>query len=376
MLKSKIGTVEAIMLILTIVLTHTISTLPRELLVSTKSATLINLIYVSIIAVLLAYLVFRLLKNFPGLDIIDISEIVAGKVFRNIIGIIFILYFLISSSILLRNFCESLKIIYFPMTDITFIILLFIIALCTANRLDFSATLKTNLLILPIVLASIIFLFFANMNKFVPQRIFPLLGDGIFNTFVLGLGNLASFGGITYLYFLPPFLKEPEKFKKITIVSTIITAIYLILCVSTLLFMFSFFIDTNEITPLYNATRYIEFGSFFQRLESVFLLFWILVFACYLSIVSKFAMNIFKKITNIETKKPLIDVFGLLFFSIALVPKNYAISQNFEVKVYPYLMLGISIFLGISILIIANISQKRKKGIVNNHDMRKEFSNE
>ena len=123
MLKSKIGTVEAIMLILTIVLTHTISTLPRELLVSTKSATLINLIYVSIIAVLLAYLVFRLLKNFPGLDIIDISEIVAGKVFRNIIGIIFILYFLISSSILLRNFCESLKIIYFPMTDITFIIL-------------------------------------------------------------------------------------------------------------------------------------------------------------------------------------------------------------------------------------------------------------
>ena len=262
------------------------------------------------------------------------------------------------------------------MTDITFIILLFIIALCTANRLDFSATLKTNLLILPIVLASIIFLFFANMNKFVPQRIFPLLGDGIFNTFVLGLGNLASFGGITYLYFLPPFLKEPEKFKKITIVSTIITAIYLILCVSTLLFMFSFFIDTNEITPLYNATRYIEFGSFFQRLESVFLLFWILVFACYLSIVSKFAMNIFKKITNIETKKPLIDVFGLLFFSIALVPKNYAISQNFEVKVYPYLMLGISIFLGISILIIANISQKRKKGIVNNHDMRKEFSNE
>lgn len=376
MLKSKIGTVEAIMLILTIVVTHTISTLPRELLVSTKSATLINLIYVSIIAVLLAYLVFRLLKIFPGLDIIDISEIAGGKVFRNIIGIIFILYFLISSSILLRNFCESLKIIYFPMTDITFIILLFIIALCTANRLDFSATLKTNLLILPIVLASIIFLFFANMNKFVPQRIFPLLGDGIFNTFVLGLGNLAAFGGITYLYFLPPFLKEPEKFKKITIVSTIITAIYLILCVSTLLFMFSFFIDTNEITPLYNATRYIEFGSFFQRLESVFLLFWILVFACYLSIVSKFAMNIFKKITNIETKKPLIDVFGLLFFSIALVPKNYAISQNFEVKVYPYLMLSISIFLGISILIIANISQKRKKGIVNNHDMRKEFSNE
>ncbi len=355
MSKYKIGNLEAIMLVLIIVVTHTISSLPRQLLISTKSATILNLIYVSIVATLLAFLIFKLFKKFPGQDIIDISYFVGGKVFRDIVGIIFILYFLISSSILLRNFCESLKIIYFPMTNINYIILLFILALCTANRLDFSATLKTNLLILPLVFVSIIFLFFSNMNKFIPQRIFPILGDGIFNTFVLGLGNLSAFSGIVFLYFLPPLLKEPEKFKKIAIISTIATAVYLILCVSTLLFMFSFFLETDEITPLYNATRYIEIGSFFQRLESVFLLFWILAFACYLSIVSKFSMSIFKKITNIDTTTPLIDIFGLLFFSISLIPENYAISDNFETHIYPYLMLSVYIFMGISILIIANL---------------------
>ena len=363
MSKYKIGTLEAIMVVLIIVVTHTISSLPRQLLVSTKSATIINLIYVSIIATFLAFLIYKLFKKFPGQDIIDISYFVGGKIFRNITGTIFILYFLVSSSILLRNFCESLKILYFPMTNITFIILLFIIALCTANRLDFSATLKTNLLILPLVFVSIIFLFFSNMNKFVPQRIFPILGDGIFSTFVLGLGNLSSFSGIIFLYFLPPLLKEPEKFKKIAIISTIATAIYLILCVSTLLFMFSFFLETDEITPLYNATRYIEIGSFFQRLESVFLLFWILAFACYLSIVSKFSMIIFKKITNIDTTTPLIDIFGLLFLSISLIPKNYAISDNFETHIYPYLMLSVYIFIGISILIIANLMIRKKNSL-------------
>ena len=360
MLKSKIGTVEVIMLILTIVVTHTIMSLPRELLVVTKSATLLNLVYVSFIAIFIALLIYKLLKNFPGLDIIDISEIVGGKVFRNIIGIIFICYFLFSVSILLRNFCESLKIIYFPMTNLTFIVLIFIIAICIANRLDFNATLKTNLLILPIVLFCVIFLFFANMNKFIPERFFPILGDGLYNTFVAGLINIYSFGGIVYLYFLPPFLKEPENFKRISIISVLVTAIYLILCVSTLLFMFSFFIEANEITPLYNATRYIEFGNFFQRLESIFLIFWILTFASYLSIVSKFAMNIFRKITNIETSTPLINIFGLLIFSIALLPKNYAISENIETKVYPWLVIGIALILGVSILIIANIMRKRK----------------
>lgn len=363
MTKSKIGTMEAIMLVLTTIVTHTISSLPREILVLTKSATIINLIFVSILAILFSYLIVRLMKNFGGSDIIDISEYLGGKVFKSIIGIIFILYFLVSSSILLRNFCESLKIIYYPMTNIIFILALFILALCTANRLDFNASLKTNLLIVPLVLASIVFLFFANMSKFVPERAFPIFGDGLFNTFVLGLSNLAAFGGITFLYFLPPYLKEPQKMKKIALLSIGISAIYLILCVATLLFMFSFFINTNEITPLYNATRYIEFGSFFQRLESIFLLIWILAFACYLSITSKFAMSIFKKLTNIETKKPLIDIFGLLIFAITLVPQNYAISDKFETQIYPYLVLGITFGLGISILILANIMKRKQKNI-------------
>ena len=358
MSRPQIGTVEAILLILSVVVTHTILTLPSDILTSMQSASILNLIYVSIIAIIIAYLIFRLFKKFPGLDIIDISEFVGGKVLKNIIGSIFIAYFLITSSMLLRNFCESIKIIYYPMTSIFFILAFFIIAVCLANRLEFSATLKTNMIILPVVLISIIFLFLSNMNLFTPESIFPILGNGLYNTFVLGIGNLYSFGGITFLYFLPPLLKEPHKFKKISLISIGVTALYLILTIATLLFMFSFFVTTNEITPLYNATRYIEFGSFFQRLESVFLLIWILAFACYLSIVSKFSMGIFKKLTHIETKKPLIDVFGLLILGISLIPRNYAMSQNFESNIYPILVIGIVFFMGLSLLILANLKRR------------------
>lgn len=344
MLKSKIGTVEAIMLILTVVVTHTVTSIPRALLLNTKSATLINLIFISILVITISYLIVKLFKAFPGNDIIDISEYLGGKIFKNIIGVIFILYFLINSSLLLRNFCESFKIIYYPMTNILFVIAMFIIAVCIANRLDFNASLKTNVLVLPIVLASIVFLFISNMNRFTPERMFPIFGDGLFNTFILGLKNMASFGGIAYIYFLPPFLKEPENFKKISLISIGLSAIYLILCISTLLFMFSFSLTTNEIAPLYYATRYIEFGNFIQRLESIFLFIWILVFACYLGIVLKFSMSIFKKITNIDTQKPLLDLFGLLMLSIALVPKNYGISNKFETDIYPYLVIRNNIY--------------------------------
>lgn len=363
MSRPQIGTTEAIMLILSVVVTHTILTLPSDILISMKSASIVNLIYVSIIAILISYIISRLLKKFPGLDIIDISESLGGIILKNIIGIIFITYFLVTSSMLLRNFCESIKIIYYPMTNIFFILAFFVIAVSLANRLEFSATLKTNMIILPLVLLSIIFLFFSNMNLFTPEQIFPILGDGLYNTFVLGIGNLYSFGGIVFLYFLPPLLKEPENFKKVSLISIGITALYLILTIATLLFMFSFFVTTNEITPLYNATRYIEFGTFFQRLESVFLLIWILAFACYLSIVSKFSMGILKKLTNIESKKPLIDIFGLLILAISLIPRNYAMSQNFESNIYPILVIGIVFFIGLSLLILANLKKRKESKI-------------
>ncbi len=361
MQKTKIGTFEAIMLIFTIVITHTISALPRIILSYQQSASILNLLYVGIIAIILSYFIYKLLKKFPGFDIIDISELAFGKIFKNIIGIIFIAYFIISSSMLLRNFCESLKILYYPMTNIIFIIGFFIISNSLANRLEFNATLKTNLIVFPIILFSMIFLFIANIDKFIPERIFPILGGGFYNTFVLGLTNLASFSGIAFIYFLPPFLKEPDKLKQISLISVGLTAIYLILSVATLLFMFSFFQNTNEIAPLYNVARYIEFGSFFERLDSLFLLIWILSFACYFSIVTKFAMHIFKKLTNIETKKPLIDIFGLLVFAISMYPKNSNTLQIFENKVFPTLAIGIIFILGITILIFAYLQKNRKE---------------
>ena len=361
MSKSKIGTAEAVMMILTIVIAQSVLSLPANILTTFKSASILNLIFVGFLAILFSLLIFRLFKKFPGMDIIDISELLGGKIFKNIIGIIFMIYFTLSASFMLRNFCESIKIIYYPMTNILFILALFVIAVCIANRLEFSATLKTNLIILPLALLSIVFLLVTNMNNFVPEKIFPILGNGFFDTFILGITNLSSFGGIVYLYFLPPLLKDPSKFKKIALLSIGATALYLIFCVAILLFMFSFFVNVKEISPHYNAAMYIEFGTFFQRLESIFLLIWILVMACYVSFVSKFMMNIFQKLTQIKSKKPLIDIFGILIFAVALLPKNFAISQSFESKIYPYLVFGIAFVLGIGILILANLLKKKRE---------------
>lgn len=364
MTNQKINTISAIMLTLSIVISYITSSLPRTFINETKSATLLNIVYVTIVVLFFILLICKLFKNFPGLDLLDISKFLGGNLFKNFVGSLFITYFTISSGMMLRNFCEGLSVVYYPSTRYVFIILIFIIAIILVNNLSFNATLTTSSIIFPIVLISALLLFFGNLDDFSFNCIFPILGDGLYSTFVLGLKNIGAFGGICYIYFLPPLLKEPEKFKKIAIVSIIYTGLFILLCVATLLLMSSFFITTDEILPLFSAARHIEFGSFFQRFESIFLLIWIISFCCYLSITCKFSSHIFNKMFNLSDMKPISNILALLIFGIALLPKNYAISNFFETNIYRYLRIAIGFILGLTILILANL-KKKKVGVKN-----------
>ena len=82
---------------------------------------------------------------------------------------------------------------------------------------------------------------------------------------------------------------------------------------------------------------------------------------CYLTIVAKISLSIFKKITNIRDEKPLIFVFGLLIFAISLLPKNYAVSKFIEDYIYHYMVIIVSIVLGVSLLVLAYFKKRKKK---------------
>lgn len=356
----KLNNFEAIAIIFTITITHSILTLPKAIMQPVSSASLLNIVYVSILALALSVLIYKLLSKFPGLDIIDVSEILGGKLLKRIVGVIFLAYVLFVSSVLLRTFSHCLKIIYYPMTDLIFIIAIFTVSIPISCTLNSETVFKANMIIIPVVLFSIIFLFIANAKYFNFQNIFPLLGNGLNATFVKGASNIFAFGGIAVLYLLPPILKDKNQFKKVTIVSTLLSAIYFVLIIATILFMFSSVSFTNELIPLYSAVRYIEFGTFFQRLDSIYLLTWILAFFCYLGISYRFCTSIYKKITNIKSDKLISYPFSLLILGLSLLPKNESITSFLESTVYRYLFLALAVGISLFILLLAYFKRQRK----------------
>lgn len=181
---SKIGTIEAIALIVIVAINHIILNVPKTIINSTGSSASLNVIYISIVIFIICTLIIKLFKNFPNMDIFDMSHFIGGPKLRCFVGLVYSSFLIFIVSVVIRYFAESIKLIYLPNTPVEIIILLFVVVACIGNKFGFSAISKCNLIILPIILVSCLIIFLSASNDFVPQRVFPLLGYGANQTFV------------------------------------------------------------------------------------------------------------------------------------------------------------------------------------------------
>lgn len=358
---TKIGNKEAIALLVTITFNHIILSITKTIVETTKSASLLNILYVGLITIIFTSIICYLLNKFPTFDLIDISNYLGGKVLKWIIGLLYVGYFIFFAGNLLHIFSSFLQIVYFPMTKLFYIILLFVISAFIVCTMRHNAIYRSTFIIFPLLIISILFLFFANIEYYEVEKIYPLFGKGYFETFILGLSNMFAFQGLAHIYFMPSMLKEPTKIKHIALTSIILSCIFLLIGISIILFMFNAFIETDALLPLYSAAKYIEFGPFFQKLGSTFVLIWIIAFISFLSINLKFSSNILRKITSLknETIFTFLLSIGLLF--AGLWQKNYAVSTFFANIVYKYSYFILVIGLTFLILLLATLKQKIRR---------------
>ena len=228
----------------------------------------------------------------------------------------------------------------------------FLIAAVFVCNLKYNAIYRSNLLTIPFAILSTLVLSLGNTGEFTFENIFPILGNGINETFFSGISNLFAFQGLLYILFLPPHLKDVTELKKITLLSILFSALYLIISVAVILFLFDADVSNLLLMPLYSAVRYIEFGSFFQRLDSVFILTWIISFVSYLSITIQTCCNILNKVNTIKSSKLSTILVSFLMLIVTFFSTTYAVSTFFTGIVYKY---AFFIIVGIStgILLIA-----------------------
>ncbi len=189
----KLGTLQAVAICITVMISHIILNLPNHLISETGPATILNLIYIFVISLVIFWISSKVFNLFPTSDIIDICEYAAGKNIKNVFSFIICIYLLILSAFVIRVFSESLVLIYFPNIDLEIVILIFISIATILNIFGFKAIARATVIILPIILFAMVLIFVSSSSDFIPQRALPILGYGASNTFITGLRQYFCF---------------------------------------------------------------------------------------------------------------------------------------------------------------------------------------
>ncbi len=382
---NKLSTLEAISVVLTIIIAHIIIYLPQKIISDIGSSSIINVLYVTIIVLILTLIVVKLFKKFDTFDILDVSNYLGGTILSKALIYATTAYGILLAGIFVRYFAESLNILYFPDFKIYQIVLIFLIGSYLVNRYGITNVIRSNFIVLPAIIMSIIIVTVANIPHFTYQRVFPVFGYSLKNTFVNGLENVASFSNFIMIFYLLPFLKNKKAFGKISFVSMLLSSFFILCSVTTLLLVHNF-AGEQSVFSIYLTTRSMSFGSFMQRPDSLFILIWILSMFSYLSLIIALTNYIVNKKININgiTKKisiknkikskmknsnnnentkenkpnkiPLsLPIITFLILIVSLIPKNISQLQFFGNTILQYSLISIGFTVNFIILLLANL---------------------
>lgn len=356
----RIGKIEAIALFITIISNNIIINISTIVLNCTSTGSWLNILYLTIICLLFVLLICKFFKPFINADILDVSYFLGGKVLYYIIAILYIIFFIFFSALCTRYFANSLNIIYFNNTPLVALVLLLLIPATIASRIGLKAVSGSNIIFVPITIITFLIFFFASIRFYSWQNLFPALGYGLKETFLTNITNIFAFNVVAYLYFLKPFFKNEDNYRKISILAVIICGLYLFISIVALLMTFSFITLTDETLSIYLITRLISFGRFFQRIDAFFIFTWILVILSFLSFNLFIIVHIIKKTTKLQTHAELVFPSCALLFSFSLFFKDMTIVKSITATAYKFYTVILVYIISFFILFFAYI--KKNKG--------------
>lgn len=364
--KTTFGVWGAVCLIINAVCSRVFLNFPRQIIEIAGSAAWMIVVYIFIIMMIFFSIMNKLFGKFEGKDIIDISEETMGTIGRVIVGLLIFLLLIAIGSIILREYAENMKTIALSDSPLGFVLSFFLIGMTVACFIGLEPIVRFHSLVVPLVAITFLFIVFGVLPYYDPSNFAPWLGNGVSKIFGGGFFSVSLFSPSLYLFLIPPFLKTHKNLKLSGYISISICAFFLGLSAITYTAVYHYPTSLESFLPTFQMARLINYGRFFQRIESLFMLAWASSAFMYLSIIMFFASYVFTKTFKLPYYKPLLFLLTVLVFNLSLIPPNLISAIELEIKYYGKFSWMIALLLPLLVLLIGNV--KKKKEVKNSNE--------
>ncbi|WP_243291713.1 GerAB/ArcD/ProY family transporter [Bacillus sp. FJAT-47783] len=333
-----------------------ILSLPYDVHQVAKSDSWISIIIAGVAVQLIYVLMYFLCKRFPLFNLYEFSPQIVGKWLGRGINILYIIYFILTCSLIIDLWSVTLKTwVYFETPQWVFLLMGSIIVIYFSSQtIQVIARFQMFVSVFLIVLVVLVIFSFEYVDF---RYIFPVGQSGIKNILLGSDKSIIAMVGLEVLLFVFPLVEADRKsiFKTVTFANLFVTSYYLFTVVVSLL---TFSPEELNIIPepVLFMLKAINL-TVVERIDLLFLSIWIVSVATTLTtygyLGAKGLEYFFRK-----PHQQMIPYITVLIFIVSLIPRNQEMLDQFS-KLIGFLGYGFIAGIPLLLFIIAFIFKKR-----------------
>ncbi|URN94053.1 MAG: spore germination protein [Candidatus Pristimantibacillus lignocellulolyticus] len=318
----------------------------------------LTLLLTGILVVLALIFFIKLSQKFPEQTLYQYSSKILGRPLGNLVCLLFSLYLLLTSAYELRILAEVIVFYLLEGTPKWAIVIPFMLVSYYLLLGGVNAMMRLFQIVLPITIIIIIIVYGLSFSMFHIDNLKPVFGSGISPVFNGSIHSFNSFAGYELVAIYFAYMNEPKKaIKSFAIGLGLVVVIYLI---ALILVIGSLSLEAGMLStwPTIDLVRNYELkGFFFERIEILFLVIWVMqLFCAFSSMYYGASLGLSHVLGN--KKRPIL--LGLLPVSyiFTMVPRNIN-----DITVLGYVISYYCILLFIIALILFIVYSFRKRVI-------------
>lgn len=297
----------------------------------------------------------------PGKTLIEYSEVILGKWLGKIVGLIFILFFIHITAIMIREVSTTVNGTLLPKTSFeTITLIIFLTSVYTVKK-GLEVMTRANVLNLVTIYVAMFTVLFLLFKDFHFEYFTPVLSRGFTPVIKDSIAPAGWFGEVVSLAFIMPHLNKPKEARFFSILALLWITLTLMVLVGVNIMIFGPKFSSLISFPSLRAVRYINVNEYIQRLDIVFIIPWII--SNYIKICFFFYVTVqmICRWLKSETPHKMVMAIGTVIFIMSLALFENSV-QLIEFLSHAWGFYALPIELGIpSVLLFVELLRRKGK---------------
>lgn len=356
----RIGHKEMVFVMSALMIGVGILTLPRAIAKATQSSDgWISIVLAGMFALLFAWLAAKLTTRFHNRSYLAFAADMAGKPTAFVFAIFYLMYYCFFTAYISRSVAELAKQFLFERTPIEVISLSFLLVVIYGVSGSRTGLVRLAVLFLPfVVIVTGVFLLLGT-NLFELSKLLPVFHASWIQLIQGSKESVFSFLGFEVILFYGGLMRNPEKAPRMSIYAVLIAAFLYVFVYIFSIGVFSVEVTQNIIYPTIELAREVSVpGEFFERLESLFLIFWLVSSFATTSLSLDISVQSLRHIAKLK-KSTILYILAPIIFLFSMAPQNIEQLSNLGQIISYFGLLG-AIVIPMLIFGIVKIREVRK----------------